>query len=227
VYHIFIDESGEMGTSPNSSKFFLIAVLCTESLKALEKRIWKQKAALYSDGWPQNIEIKGTSLWGSDHNAAIPKKICDRRIQILNDMIGSICASPIKLHYSVARKARLSERLLKADYGIAYNYLCGQLICRAYPNHFAGPIEMVVDQRSKETHHKMKFDGYLETKLFADCNHGDAIAIKHDESHNVPGLQAVDFLSWAMFRHYEHNDSQFAKIVRPIVGYRDDWYSGK
>jgi hypothetical protein len=116
---------------------------------------------------------------------------------------------------------------MEADYGVAYNILCGTLLCRGYEKYYKGPLEIVVDQRSKETHSKMKFDGYLETRLIGDCSHTDPVTIRHEESSSVPGLQAVDFLSWGLFRHYEHKDSKFRKLIQPIVGYRDDWYSSK
>jgi len=227
MFHIFIDESGELGQKPKSSTHFLIAALCTENLKALDKRIWKEKAKLYKAGWPQAVEIKGTTLWGCDHIPGVPTTISDRRVAILNEILTSICASTCKLHYSIAKKAHLSKHILQAEYGIAYNFLCGTLLCRAYPEHFKGPLAIVVDQRNKETHHKMKFDGYLETRLLADCEHMDTLTIEHCESHDVLGLQAVDFVSWALFRHYEHKDDSFKKIVQPIVGLLDDWYSWK
>lgn len=226
-FHVFVDESGEFGRKANSSDHFLIAALVTENLKALEKRMKKEKAKLYNAGWPQDLEIKGTNIWSSPHLPAIPKAISDRREQIVVEIIEAIAASTGKLHYSIAKKKHLKPHLLAAEYGVAYNFLCGTLLCRAYPDHFKGALEVVVDQRSKETHHKMKFDGYLETRLVTECGHTHHVNIEHKESSQVLGLQAVDFLSWALFRHYEHEDSRFLKYVQPIVGYKDDWYSWK
>lgn len=227
MHYLFIDESGELGQKTGSSSHFLIAALCTETPKALEKRLWKEKAKLYNAGWPRDIEIKGTTLWGCDHNPRTPTAIAVRRVDILNEIISSICSSPIKLHYSIAKKSYLSKSIMNAEYGIAYNFLCGTLVCRAYAKHFCGPLNIVVDQRNKETHSKLKFDGYLETRLVGDCEHELGVAISHQESFDILGLQAVDFLSWALFRNYEHGDDQFKKLITPIVGYRDDWGSWK
>lgn len=226
MHYLFVDESGELGRKEGSSSFFLITALCTSNLKALEKRIWKEKAKLYGAGWPKNLEIKGTTLWGAAHNPRVPKKIAEKRESVLESVIASICASTCTVHYSIAQKKHLSHSIMSAEYGIAYNYLCGTLLCRAY-NDFAGPLEIVVDQRSKETHSKMKFDGYVETRLVGDCSHSDALTLSHAESHDVLGLQAVDFLSWSIFRKYEHRDPKFYDMLKPIVGYRDDWYSTK
>mgnify|MGYP000998562390 CR=1 FL=1 len=227
MYYLFIDESGELGTNSGSSEFFLIAALSTENPKALEKRIWKEKAKLINAGWPKDIEIKGTSLWSSPYNPKIPKEISQRREEIMCEMISSICAGPNKVHYSIAKKKHLSPHIMKAEYGIAYNWLCGTLLCRAYPRYFPGPLEIVVDQRSKETHTKTKFDGYLETRLVGDCEHQLSLSIAHKESHDVPGLQAVDFLSWGLFRKYEKGQPKFADLIKNNIGYCDDWYSSK
>jgi len=227
MFYLFLDESGELGKNKGSSDHFIIATLCTENLKALEKRIKKENAKLINAGWPKNIEIKGTTVWGSPHNPKIPASISDRRIEIITTYLETISSGPVSIHYSVAKKAHLKPHILNAEYGIAYNFLCGTLLCRAYKDHYAGPITLVVDQRNKETHTKMKFDGYLETRLIGDCEHADTLSIDHRESHADLGLQAVDFLSWSLFRHYEHKDPTFRKVFADNIGYRDDWYAWK
>jgi hypothetical protein len=227
MHYLFIDESGELGLNPGSSEFFLITALCTENRKALEKRVWKEKAKLINAGWPKDVEIKGTSLWSSPYTPRIPKSISDRRETIMSEILQSICAGPNRVHYSIAKKKYLSNHIMRAEYGIAYNFLCGSLLCRAYYKHFNADLEIVVDQRSKETHSKMKFDGYVETRLVGDCQHEKHLSIAHSESHDVPGLQAVDFLSWALFRKYEKKQSKFADIIGKNIGYCDDWYSTK
>lgn len=227
MHHLFIDESGELGSKAGSSRFFLITLLSTQSLKALEKRLWKEKAKLYNEGWPKSVEIKGTSLWGAEHNKNIPRKLSEKRVDILNGIVESICSSDVKILYSVAQKCFLKPRLLEAEYGIVYNFLTGSLITKSYSEHLNFPLDIIVDQRSKETHSKLKFDGYIETKLVAECNHPHSLSIRHAESHDVPGLQAVDFISWGLFRHYEHGDSQFKTIIDQKVAFRDDWYSWK
>lgn len=227
MHHLFIDESGELGQKQESSEFFLITALWTENRKALEKRVKKEFAKLINAGWPKRMEIKGTSIWASPHLPGIPKAISDRRDQILKEIIAAICSGPNKVHYSIAKKKHLPPFLSKAHYGISYNYLCGSLVCRAYPNHFAGDLEIVIDARTKELQTKNKFDGYLETRLVGHCAHEHSLSITHGESHLYPGLQAVDFLSWSLFRKYEHGDSQFADLMTKNLAHCDDWQSTK
>ena len=114
-----------------------------------------------------------------------------------------------------------------AGRSLTYNFFAGTLICRGYHDHFPGPLTMVVDQRSKETHDKLKFDSYLHTRLVGDCEYAGQLAIQHMESHDVLGLQAVDMISWGLFRYYEHDDQRFIKIIAPHVGQKENWYTGK
>ena len=212
---------------PGSSDFFLITVLKADSEKALHKRLSKQKAILIGAGWPKEVEIKGTSVWGSAHNPLIPQKFSDRRIEIINNIISAINVGDVEIYYSVARKSKIKPHIMRAEYGIAYNYFAGQLLTKSHANFNSNDVTLIVDQRSKETHTKMKFDGYIETRLLTESDHQYGLDIRHEESHDISGLQAVDFLSWGLFRHYEHNDPQFKGIIDQRVKVRDNWYSGK
>lgn len=227
LHSLFMDESGELGTHASSSRHFLICVLKADSEKALRKRLKKQKALLINAGWPKDIEIKGNSIWSAPHDPRIPAEIGKRREEILERIIGSIVAGPIDVFYSIVNKSRIARRLLDADYGIAFNWFSGQLLCKSHKHFGDSDVRLVVDQRNKETHHKLKFDGYVETRLLTDCGHQHGLTIEHRESHDVSGLQAVDFLSWGLFRGYERGDQQFRKIILPHVRVCDDWYAGK
>jgi hypothetical protein len=71
----------------------------------------------------------------------------------------------------------------------------------------------------------MPFDGYITTRVISDCAHGHEFTIQHEESDKWLGLQAVDFIAWGLFRHYEHGDSAYRNIILPKVGVRDSWYA--
>jgi hypothetical protein len=175
----------------------------------------------------QHFEIKGATLWRSNVIEGVPTSISTDRVAVLTTFLQSIRSCDLRIHYAVVNKAKLSEKLKDAPYGIAYNYFAGQLLCRACKEHFAGPLAITVDQRNKETHTKLKFDGYLETRLVIDCDHRDALTINHEESQKVRALQAADLISWAIFRNYEHADDRFLNVLRQRLGCCDDWYSWK
>ncbi len=43
------------------------------------------------------------------------------------------------------------------------------------------------------------------------------LVITHLDSKNSPPLQAVDFISWAIFRKYEKNDITFYEIIKEKI----------
>lgn len=227
MYYLFMDESGELGYQAGSSRHFVIAVISTADSSRLTRCIKKQTAKLIRAGWPKHVEIKATTLWRSNVVEGVPGTISKDRVPALTRMLQAICSCDLRIHYAVVNKAKLSDKLKDAPYGITYNYFAGQLLCRAYKEHFAGPLMITVDQRNKETHTKLKFDGYLETRLVIDCDHRQALTIRHEESQKVRALQAADLVSWAIFRNYEHADDRFLNLLRPRLGFRDDWYSWK
>ena len=73
----------------------------------------------------------------------------------------------------------------------------------------------------------MTFDNYVRTRLIGDCQHIGMLDVRHEESHDILGLQAVDLISWGLFRYFEHSDDRFRRIIDPSVAYRDNWYAGK
>ena len=117
-----------------------------------------------------------------------------------------------------------STILKQAPYGILYNVFSGNILTDAYAPHLEGDIYIVADQRNKESHDKLTFNAHIKTKLITDCQHAGVIQIDHKESHDVLGLQAVDFVSWGLFRDYEHGDPSFKQIITPKVCHRYEWY---
>lgn len=225
MHHLFLDESGEFGFSRGSSAFLLITVISTRDSKRLKNAIKRRKKRLYDAGWPRNIEIKGTTLWGCANQPGVPQKIVQDRDLWLNRFINGALTEGVSAHYSIIRKSRLGANLRNAPYGIAYNYFAGTLLCRAYATHFGSPLTLIADQRNKESHDKLYFSNYIKTRLITECQHNGVCDVHHMESHDVVGLQAVDFISWGLFRHYEHGDGRFRGLIQPRIGYRDNWYA--
>lgn len=225
---LFLDESGEFGHVAGSSKHLLIALLSPKEQKALKNAMKREKKRLHDLGWPTDVEIKGNTLFGCQHYQGVPQKIIDKRFDHLDRIIRKLVEVGANPHYAIINKSALKEHLKKAPYGIAYNYFTGNLICKIYKQLALDcPITLVVDQRNKETHHQMPFDGYIATRVISDCEHQHPFDIKHEESHKWLGLQAADFLSWGLFRYYEHGDDRYQKLIAPSVGVLDNWYAKK
>src|SRR5688500_7989701 len=80
MYHLFMDESGELGYQAGSSRHFVIAVISTADSSRLTRCIKKQTAKLIRAGWPKHVEIKGTTLWRSHVVEGVPGTISKDRV---------------------------------------------------------------------------------------------------------------------------------------------------
>ncbi|MBC8718789.1 DUF3800 domain-containing protein [Ochrobactrum sp. Marseille-Q0166] len=221
----YLDESGEFGFNPKSSKYSLIAILETNDPKKLDNAVKRQKRKLHELGWPRHIEIKGSAIWRSDKEKWAPSEIASNKTDLIVEFIEKIHASGAVVHYSIVKKDALKDHLRKAAYGICYNYFAGKLVCKIHNKQKNSPINLIVDKRNKETHKNMPFNGYIETTLITQCDHNHPFTISHLESHKCIQLQAVDFISWGLFRHFEHNDSTFRDVIHKKLGVCDSWYA--
>ncbi len=221
----FLDESGELGFSQNSCRHFLIAIIEAHDSKRLKNVLRKEKKKLHDLGWPREIEIKGTSLFGSHRNSLIPTAISANRHGHIEQIISRILSTGIVPSFIAVKKDRLTQNLKNAPYGIAYNYFTAKLFCQIIAGCTGDDLRLIVDQRNKETHAHMPFNGYLETRVIGDCSHSAAFQIRHEDSSLWLGLQAVDFISWGLFRYFEHNDDTFAKLIYPVCNVTDHFYT--
>lgn len=212
---IYADESGELGLHPNSSKNFIVTMITTSTPKPLKNALKNEKKKLYKLGWPPDLEIKGTSLWGSDRNSDVPNSISDNKITIIRRILSKITDRDTAVHYCHVDKRNLTDAMKQAPYGVVYNICSGLLVGEIFEKHTQCDMKMIIDRRSKESHDWAHFDGYVTTKIVADYGYSGELNISHEESDKILGLQAVDFISWSLFRKIEHNDSQFCDLIDP------------
>ena len=45
----------------------------------------------------------------------------------------------------------------------------------------------------------------------------EVVLIRQEDSRNVKGLQAIDFVAWALFQKYEANDEQYYSIIQDRI----------
>jgi hypothetical protein len=78
-----------------------------------------------------------------------------------------------------------------------------------------GTIHIVADRKDTKKSLQDNFVGLLEESL------NTAYPGKHSvtlcASHESKSLQAVDFVSWALFQKYQHGDYSFYEIIRDCI----------
>ena len=183
----------------SSSKYFVITLLsCDEGevyalrriIKRVREKIIKKKLRRYP-------EIKG--------NNSSDKIRIDvlQRFNKTNSEIFAIILEKSKVHeYLRDKKNKL------------YNYISNLILNEC--SFDTSSVCLVVDKSKTSRSLREDFDNYIRKRL-NEKNNNCNILIKHENSKNEACLQVLDFISWAIFRNYEYQDSQFIDLIKDKI----------
>lgn len=200
---IFLDESGDLGFSQHSSRWFVLTIVLTNDHRRIEKVVKKIHRGLKKK-YRKVMELHAY------HADSITKKRILRHLADLKD---------IKVLCIVLNKKKVYVDLQNQK-NYLYNYTANILLNRLHNKKILARKEMVeiyIDQRETNKFLKKNFENYLKNNLEKKSESGVKIKIK--PSHTEKCLQAVDFISWAIFRKYELNDYEYYEIIKDkIIG---------
>jgi hypothetical protein len=196
--YLFIDESGDPGNSIVSSHWFVLtAALVTNksSLAKIVKEVWN----------PLKARHKKLGELHAYHATPVVRKRMLRKLAGLADL-RVICIA-------------CDKRVLPFDSG----YAKGGLYIRA--------AEMLLDRVRvvSSPSGSLDFEAYIDrrdtskvvrerfvARLALSIGNGQnpQFAITFHNSHENRALQAVDFISWAIFRKYEWEDNEYYDLIK-------------
>lgn len=104
---------------------------------------------------------------------------------------------------------------LRKQKNYLYNYAVNILLDRLHNKKVVknnDKISIYIDQRETNKFLKKNFEDYLRDNLMKRGNNNFEIRIR--PSHAEKCLQAVDFISWAIFRKYEKGDYEFYELIK-------------
>ncbi len=189
--YIFLDESGELGFKPASSKYFVITLLsCDEGeIYTLRRIIKKVRAKIIKKKLKKYPEIKGNN--STD--------------KIREEVLNRFSQTNSKIFVIILEKSKVYE-YLKNKKDKLYNYICNLILneCSFDDNQ----VNLVVDKSKTNRSLREDFDNYIRNNL-NQKNQSCILKIKHENSQKEACLQVLDFISWAIFRNYEYNDTHF------------------
>ena len=194
--YVFLDESGELGFKSTSSKYFIITLLsCDEGEIYDLKRIMKKvRAKIIKKKMKKYPELKGNN--STD--------------KIREDVLKRFAKTQAEIFVIILEKSKVYE-YLKNKKDKLYNYLSNLILneCSLEESH----ICLVVDKSKTNRSLREDFDNYIRNNLSQKNNNCNLI-IKHENSQKEGCLQVLDFISWSIFRNYEHKDSSFMNIIK-------------
>jgi len=194
-----LDESGDLGfdfTKLNTSNFFIITFLFTTASKPIEKCVNKTHRML-REKYKKIPSVLHCYQEENYTRTYMLKLISQKDCHIM-----SIILNKKKVYTT-----------LTDEKTILYNYVTNILIDRIYNKNLIPidmPITLIASKKETNKFLNFNFKNYLERQNTNKLKLNVGIKTPSQEK----GLQAVDFISWAIFRKYEKNGSKYYDIIK-------------
>ena len=198
---VFIDESGNMGTS---GKYFVLAglVVKTEKDEARIKRIIKKE---------QRLSAKGNKLETRKEELKFSRMKFEQRQRILNKLVKE---EGISLYYFVAYKPMVKLLQEGKTKNLVYNYFSKLLMSKVF-RRYKDDFEIVFDQRSTAVKSMNSLTDYIEISAYAEFPEliGKKISVGQADSRTNLSLQAADIVAGAGAQAYTLRNLHFLEIL--------------
>jgi len=211
MWFLYLDESGDLGfdfVNKKPSKFFTITILAIRgpvNNRLLIKAVKKTLARKLNRKKSSTEELKGTKTV----------------LKIKKYFYTQTKGLKFAIYALTLNKRRVYERLIK-DKERVYNYI-SRLVLDKIPFEKAQEPVMLILDKSKTQKQIWDFNQYVFRQLKGRLDPRVPLDIKHQDSRQYYGLQAVDLFSWGIFRKYEKKDSEWFNIFKEKVAFEEQY----
>ncbi len=210
--YIYMDESGDLGfdfSKPRTSRYFVITFLFVPDKRPVNKAVKKTFTGLspkQSKGHP-----------GVLHAVNELPKTRQKLLQLIAEQDCVILALYLD-------KKRIYTKL-KDEKDVLYNFITNTLLDRIMVKKLLPakqPITLIASQRETNRFLNLNFKSYLEDN--AQRNHKLQLTVDIKTPYQEKGLQAADFISWAIFRRFEYQDMTYYDSIKDKVAEESSLY---
>jgi len=182
MLYVYVDESGDLGFTERSSRYYVIATAEVSNPLIAERIIKKVRKKLKKK--ERNIpEFKFSSS---------SEKI---RNLILKEAVEA------EMNFSaIVLEKRMVYQRLRDKKDILHNYLTGFLIESLSYYEDEGDFRIIVDKFIMQKEKRDEFNSYMQMRI---SNFGKRLEIFHESSEQHAGIQIADFVAGAVFQKYE------------------------
>lgn len=210
--YIFVDESGDLGFNfkkKGTSKYFLISFLFVPSLK--KRRIAKIVSKVFLT-LKKPKKRKSGLLHAYKESPVIRFRLLNKLVE--EDIkIMTICLDKEKVYTNI-----------KAEENLLYSNITNILLNRIYTRELiqkGEKIELIASRRATNKLLNNNFKEYIESnnnKLDID------VSIVSPEKDKC--LQAVDFVSWSIYKKYQKGDYSYYNVIKNKI-FEESWMYGE
>ena len=201
MWYLYLDESGDLGFKKSSSKWFLFTIAISQDGRALErvvKKIWR----------PLKKKFKKLGELHASQEKDVTRRRMLTRLNEIDDL---------KILCVILNKQKVYVDLQNQK-NYLYNYTANILLDRLYSQKVLAasePIHLFVDRKDTKKRLRENFISYLTQSM--KKRRDGAFVVELHSSHENKALQAVDFISWAIFRKYERGEYEFYEIIKEKI----------
>lgn len=199
--YLFIDESGDLGFGKRSSRWFVFTIILVSNKRPLEKVIKKARNSLIKNH-------KNTTELHAYHADDVTRRRVLKNLADLPELqVFSIILNKQKVYVD-----------LQNQKNYLYNYVANILLDRLHNSDVLSDdehLDICFDRKDTKKNLRSNFMQYLQGNLTSKRNGNVSIILS--ASHQEKALQAVDFVSWAIFRKYEQGDYEYYEIIKSKV----------
>jgi len=198
--YIFLDESGDLGfnfSKKGTTKYFVITFLFAHNKRLIEKIVKSIHLGLRK-------KYKKIGILHAYKEEPVTKRKLLRLLSQKDCAIMTIYLNKEKVYTR-----------LKEEKAVLYNYVSNILLDRIYSKQIISidkKVELIASRKETNKFLNENFKNYLKRQL--QNNYKLALDIVIKTPSEEKGLQAVDFVSWAIFRKYEYGDDSYYNIIR-------------
>lgn len=184
-----------------TTKYFVITFLFTDKKRPIEKIIRNLHAGLR-----KKYRMRDGVLHACREEPVTCTRFCRQIIE-----------KDCKVMTIYLNKKRVYTKL-QNEKAVLYNYVINILLDRISTKRLIEKdkkIMFIASRRETSKFLNLNFVNYLKNQSLN--NHKLDIDIKIKTPFEEKGLQAVDLISWAIFRKYEYGDESYYNIIREII----------
>ncbi len=216
-YFLYIDESGDLGFGPKSTRYIVVAGMLIPSSKVrCVSRIPKKiRTRILKKAKRKIPELKANSSSGK-----VKKKVLEYLSKCAN-------SNGIKVFFICIDKKNTYHYIKSSgnNKSYHYNFIIAE-IPRVFRKHFASPtiknLTVIIDDYPVKKRKRMgatrkeEFQRHLKNAFRYHC--GLNVDIVQRSSAGIPELQVTDFVSYAYFQYLERGNAEYYDILRCCPG---------
>lgn len=210
-----MDESGDLGFSEKSTKFFIIAYMACD--KSVDSRI-RMNRLLKRFHQKKEYNKRQSEL-----------KFCKMNDYYRKKVLTTLIKSHVNIGAIVVEKQHIKTDL-RDKLPLLYNYLIVHNVISSLLHNLENGHKMnMIFDRSLPKNRIKDFNKYVREKASYlsyirgnSLNHS-AITSKHIDSKVEPCLQAVDSVAGAYFHKYEYSFSDYVEIIKDVSSLNYLW----